>query len=298
MYHRILPDELIIHEPEDLQGICVSLSNFDQQMQYLSSEHHNCSIQELSDFQSKSNAVIVSFDDGYQDNYLYAYPILKKYNIPFVIYVSTKFVQGKAIIWWRDLAQSFEHLKTVSFSWEGKTCNYQINSKQEKKNAWNEIIELFQSASSMSDIKNALYEIRGEGCIVNNDDLFLSWSEIYELDKDELVTIGAHTHEHLPLRRLEKDDVIFQITESIKILESKVGHSIKHFSYPFGTKNEVSIRDMKLVKECELTEEEAVELINISPQSLPELRSFTFGWKKLILAENLEKILRIIKEIS
>jgi len=54
----------------------------------------------------------------------------------------------------------------------------------------------------------------------------------------------------------------------------------------------------RLVKECELTEEEAVELINISPTSLAELRSFTFGWKKLILAENLEKILNIIKEIS
>ena len=54
----------------------------------------------------------------------------------------------------------------------------------------------------------------------------------------------------------------------------------------------------RLVKECELTDEEAVELINISPTSLAELRSFTFGWKKLILAENLGKILNIIKEIS
>ena len=54
----------------------------------------------------------------------------------------------------------------------------------------------------------------------------------------------------------------------------------------------------KLVKECKLTEEEAVELINITPKTLAELRSFTFGWKKLILAEDLEKILNILKEIS
>ena len=52
----------------------------------------------------------------------------------------------------------------------------------------------------------------------------------------------------------------------------------------------------ELVSECGLTEEEAVEIINIHPTSLPELRSFTFGWKKLILAEILEKILKIIKE--
>ena len=56
-------------------------------------------------------------------------------------------------------------------------------------------------------------------------------------------------------------------------------------------------KEMKkqLIKDCELTEDEAVEIINIRPTSMAELRSFTFGWKKLILAETLEKILKIIQ---
>jgi len=54
----------------------------------------------------------------------------------------------------------------------------------------------------------------------------------------------------------------------------------------------------QLMKDCDLTEEEAAELVNIRPTTLPELRSFTFGWKKLILAETLEKILKITKENS
>ncbi len=59
-------------------------------------------------------------------------------------------------------------------------------------------------------------------------------------------------------------------------------------------------KEMKkqLMKECDLTQDEAVEIVNIRPTSLAELSSFTFGWKKLILAENLEKILKIIKEHS
>ena len=52
----------------------------------------------------------------------------------------------------------------------------------------------------------------------------------------------------------------------------------------------------ELTSQCGLTEEEAVEIINILPRSLPELRSFTFGWKKLILSETLEKILKIIDD--
>tara|TARA_B100001179_G_scaffold145584_1_gene105356 strand:+ start:567 stop:893 length:327 start_codon:yes stop_codon:yes gene_type:complete len=59
-------------------------------------------------------------------------------------------------------------------------------------------------------------------------------------------------------------------------------------------------KEMKkqLIKDCELTEDEAVEIVNIRPTSMAELRSFTFGWKKLILAETLEKILKIIKVYS
>ena len=54
----------------------------------------------------------------------------------------------------------------------------------------------------------------------------------------------------------------------------------------------------ELINQCGLTEEEASEIVNILPRSLPELRSFTFGWKKLILSETLEKILKIIDENS
>lgn len=51
----------------------------------------------------------------------------------------------------------------------------------------------------------------------------------------------------------------------------------------------------QLVEQCELKEEEAVEVVNVMPKSLEELRAFTFGWKKLILTDNLEKILSILK---
>ena len=51
----------------------------------------------------------------------------------------------------------------------------------------------------------------------------------------------------------------------------------------------------RLVEECELKPEEAIEIINIMPTSIEELRAFTYGWKKLILTETLEKMLDILK---
>jgi len=50
----------------------------------------------------------------------------------------------------------------------------------------------------------------------------------------------------------------------------------------------------ELESECGLSEEEAVELVNIMPKSLEELRTFTSGWRKLLSTETLEKILKIL----
>ena len=50
----------------------------------------------------------------------------------------------------------------------------------------------------------------------------------------------------------------------------------------------------ELMDEAGLTEEEAVELINISPKTVEELRTFTSGWRKLLPTETLEKILKIL----
>jgi DNA-directed RNA polymerase subunit F len=51
----------------------------------------------------------------------------------------------------------------------------------------------------------------------------------------------------------------------------------------------------QLIEKCDLKEEEAVEIVNALPNSIEELRAFTFGWKKLILTDTLEKMLNILK---
>jgi DNA-directed RNA polymerase subunit F len=50
----------------------------------------------------------------------------------------------------------------------------------------------------------------------------------------------------------------------------------------------------RLMAEGDLTNEESVELVNVMPRSIEELRAFTFGWKKLIVTEKLEKIKSIL----
>ena len=95
-----------------------------------------------------------------------------------------------------------------------------------------------------------------------------------------------------------------EVKEILSKCEIESMDQIQRWTYDYALKfakiEPKTAKKMKqdLINQCGLTEEEAVEIINIQPKSLPELRSFTFGWKKLILSETLEKVLRIIDENS
>ena len=97
---------------------------------------------------------------------------------------------------------------------------------------------------------------------------------------------------------------ISEVKELLQNQEPDTMDQIQRWTFDYATKfakfDGDTAKKMKqeLVKDCGLSEEEAVELINICPKTMSELRSFTFGWKKLILSETLEKILKIIKDNS
>ena len=84
-----------------------------------------------------------------------------------------------------------------------------------------------------------------------------------------------------------------EVKELLKSQDPENMDQIQRWTYDYVSKvsslEADSAKKMKqqLVKECNITEEEAVELINICPKTMSELRSFTFGWKELILTETL-----------
>jgi DNA-directed RNA polymerase subunit F len=89
-----------------------------------------------------------------------------------------------------------------------------------------------------------------------------------------------------------------KILESVKLEEMD---QIQRWTYDYvrkfaKTDSEAAEKMVKqLVEQCELKQEEAIEIVNILPTSIEELRAFTYGWKKLILTETLEKMLNILK---
>lgn len=95
MYHKVNPDP----KTGDM-GLRVSPAAFEWEMHYLKDNgYHSVSLGAVVDhFQKGKNLpdkpVVITFDDGYQDNYRYAYPILKKYGFTATIFVVTNTIGG------------------------------------------------------------------------------------------------------------------------------------------------------------------------------------------------------------
>lgn len=89
-YHHLLEQKSNVNNSS-----IVTVENFEQQMKYLKEKgYHTITLDELNQYLKKETAlppksVLITFDDGYQSNYIYAYPILKKYGFTSSIFVIT-----------------------------------------------------------------------------------------------------------------------------------------------------------------------------------------------------------------
>ncbi|MER3407262.1 MAG: RNA polymerase Rpb4 [Nitrososphaera sp.] len=104
---------------------------------------------------------------------------------------------------------------------------------------------------------------------------------------------------------LKKDLIaIAQVKDILEQVKPDDMDQIQRWTFDYTTKfakvtgKQAQKMTKQLVEQCDLTPEEATEVVNVMPTTLEELRAFTFGWKKLILTETLEKMLAILKDES
>ena len=89
-----LPRVVMLHQVtphEDASGMNMPPAKFEQLLQYLAEKKAVfCFVSELDQYQGQRNVFALSFDDGFMDNYQYAYPLLKKYQAKATIYLATQ----------------------------------------------------------------------------------------------------------------------------------------------------------------------------------------------------------------
>lgn len=180
----------------------------------------------------KNPFLVFTMDDGYIDNYTEAYPVFKKYNIPFCIYVATDFPDNKAFLWWYALE---DYLKGE-------------DNKDEKFAKLRAEILSLPKENFINNVQNLLfdYNLDVEKYIQKES---MTWDQIVELSKDPLCTIGGHTVSHPAFKTLSEEDIMKEITNGCRIIEQHIQKPVNHFSYPYGSLNEVAEREYKITEQ-------------------------------------------------
>lgn len=215
MYHHLGDDDSPNRE------LYVSLAEFERQMAYLAAQYEPLSIGEavtrLRENRLHPRNVVVTFDDGYRDNLL-ALPILKRHDVPAAIYITTGAVNRTRTFWWDELATLAAREEFPSLAARMKTLS------PREQDAF-------------------LDELRAGRTATAAYDAILSWEEVEALDREPLITIGAHTIDHYPLAQLDDRELRRQLIASREELESRLGHPIEHFAYPFGRAEHAAERE-------------------------------------------------------
>jgi len=246
-YHRICSDSEHLKKKDELT---VSVSKFKQQLNFLKKNYHFVSLDNFIKFEkSKKKKISITFDDGYKDNLTYALPVLKELDIPATIYIVTKFLKGEFDIWWYELkdyiSESSEDLK---FNFEKNKYNFSIRSESEKTKCFNRLNNIIQKLNK-NEQYNFLKEMTNSSLRKQYKNILLSKEDLSILISNPLITLGAHSHNHLSLRNLSKEECVEEIKKSKQTLEELMKCKVNHFSYPYGGKNDVGEREFEIVKE-------------------------------------------------
>jgi peptidoglycan/xylan/chitin deacetylase (PgdA/CDA1 family) len=207
----------------------------------------------LRDKRNKGRFVIFTFDDGYADNLHYAFPILKKNNIPFTIYVATCFPEKTGILWWyllEDIIVANDHL---DIQMEKKRHSFPCRTEQEKEDTFFRLRSKIMRDLSRTKFYPSIGEIFSPFHMDPHEktsELTLSWEQITQLNQDPLVTIGAHSSNHLSLARLSREEVKKEIIDSKEKIGIQIKKEVRHFAYPYGGESEAGTREFNLVRDC------------------------------------------------
>ncbi len=235
-YHRVF--EL----KEDINLLCVTPIRFEQQMRYLKSNYDIFRFEENWK-ECDGDGIVITFDDGYLDNFQYALPILEELEIPAAIFVSTGTMENGQEFWWDELERLIlsddNDLDFVSIQDEKYGCRWNTNTYELKLNCYYAIHYLMKNFIDADTRMKWFEQLRVQRKMdgyARETHRTLNRQSCVDLAKSKYITIGAHTISHPSLARIGIEKQCTEIVNSKEYMETLLNQKVDIFSYPFGAK--------------------------------------------------------------
>ena len=249
MFHKVLPAEKYgghlwtVLEAQLFEDICAFVAKHFRSMtltEMLSGKNQNST----PDFRPP---VLLTFDDGWQDNLSYALPILEKYRLHSVLFVATSFTENGEVPWPEEVyLHVMQSAQSRSFVWEEAArhwCapfddfvsqpHWQIEDKYE-------VLVEFLKGLTNSEKQDFLMRLRAKNGlpVVPDEFKMLSLSQLRTVAAHPLVELGFHTHTHPILSQLTEKEAGLEIERSRRALQAWSIPHLNVFAFPNGRKKD------------------------------------------------------------
>ncbi len=254
--HHVCPPRLDAFQPNRLLEITPEF--LDRLLRYLSRARIDViSLDEMhrrfisGDF--KRRFVCITFDDGYKDLMQWAYPLLKKYQLPFALYIPTSFPDRFGELWWIALEAVIAKNRRIGMLINGEQQFFECVSVRQKRELYDAVYGYLRSLKTEDQLRKLVRDLCATYRVDIASfcrDLCMSWQEIAELAADPMVTIGAHTVNHVMLKKVPNDAAArAEIEMSRSVLEAALGKRPEHLAYPVGDATSAGPREFRIAAE-------------------------------------------------
>jgi len=255
-YHRIADIGTEDNYPFDPELISATPLNFSDQMHHIKKHFNPVSLNDVIEYQQgkkklPKKPIVITFDDGHEDNYTNAYPILKSLKIPATIFLSTEYIGSNKIFWFDWVAHTIYQTKVNHLSINDNLFSIDIGTNVlSRRSAAKNILRYLMTLQNNKRIL-CLNEIEKQLEVTITDinrkkSSALNWNQIIEM-KNNNIEFGSHTVSHPILSKLDESNLTHEINDSKSDIESHINNSVKTIAYPVGGTTEFS---EEVIRKC------------------------------------------------
>ncbi len=218
-------------------GLSVTPEDFERQIAFVTRYFRVVSLDQLlanaKDQEICETLFAITFDDGYRDNYIHAFPILRKYDVPATFYLTTECIDGGLFLWTSELrylilkSPKFRmHLSSLSEEFALDTVPNRMKSLEKIKGRLGTM-----SRREREDVLSEVCHETGVRDMTPLKATMLNWDDVRTMCRAGM-SFGSHTLSHPSLPHIPLDEAKKEIIESRESLSARLGKEISHFSYP------------------------------------------------------------------
>lgn len=256
-YHRIVDVKDEQTYPFDVELISASTDDFRWQMEYVQRHFNPVSFSQVIRFLDGQETlprrpIIVTIDDGFDDIYENAFPILKSLGVHATVFISTGYIGQERTFWFDWLAHLILSLPEQVLLIPDLDERLQLaRGPESRRDIFYHLVERLKRIPNLRrvGILEELESRHGNSCSKKTSDIMrqsrpLDWHQIKEMAKNG-IEFGSHSVTHPILTMLTDDELRYELQASKETLEAKIGSNVDILAYPNGGKRDFDKRVQK-----------------------------------------------------